>query len=103
MMWWPSSAPEAGPLAEVVDQLARQLDEGALPARIQAGRRYLVSAVNAPVFDARGDVVLILAVLGLPGVLTGREVNAVGHRVMKATTALTSAIGGPSASWRSPR
>jgi len=83
------------PLAELADQLARELDEGALPARIQATRRYLVSSVNAPVFDPDGRVVLILAVLGLPGVLTGREVNAVGQRVTRATTALTSAIGAP--------
>jgi DNA-binding IclR family transcriptional regulator len=95
------------PLAELVDELAPQLDEGALPARLEPARRYVVSSVNAPVFDSDGEVVLILAVLGLPGVLTGREVKAVGQRVMTSTTALTAAISPKepsiSSASRSPR
>jgi DNA-binding IclR family transcriptional regulator len=80
------------PLPELVEDLAGTLDDAALPARIEPGRRYLVSAVNAPVFDDAGAVVLVIAVLNLPGVLTGREVTAIGRRLVDATSRLTAAI-----------
>ncbi len=90
-----------GPLPEVVERLAHDLEarEDFLPAALRPSRRYVVSAINAPVFDHTGAPVLVLSLMGFASSLTGAAVMSVGARLVAVTTSLTAALrGGPSAS-----
>jgi DNA-binding IclR family transcriptional regulator len=61
---------------------------------LDPSRSYEVSMIAAPVFDATGDVVLALTVLGFPAALAAAEVVAHGERVRDAGLIVTKASGG---------
>jgi DNA-binding IclR family transcriptional regulator len=84
------------PLAQVVERLAGEAARGVevLPAALEAGRTYAVSAVNAPVFDHDGRAVLVLALVGFTEPVRGDVVEALGARVARAADAVTGAIHG---------
>jgi len=44
------------------------------------------------VFDPAGDVTLVLALNGFSTALTGREVDALGHRLVQAATTVSKAL-----------
>lgn len=79
-------------LAELADELVGRDDF--LGVELDAERPYLVGTVNAPVFDHQGRVTLLLSLSGFDGPLTGGEVEALGRRLVAATTALSAALGG---------
>jgi DNA-binding IclR family transcriptional regulator len=81
-------------LPEVVEQLARLLPPEVLPVELEEKRAYAVSAINAAVVDAEGAVVLIVSLMGVPGTLTGAEVDAAGSRLKTATSTVTEALAG---------
>ncbi|WP_027140771.1 helix-turn-helix domain-containing protein [Pseudofrankia saprophytica] len=70
-----------------------------LPATIDPAAGYRASAVNAPVFDAAGTVVVVLCLVcadghgGMP-VRPGAEILGLGERVRAAADALTAATHG---------
>jgi DNA-binding IclR family transcriptional regulator len=81
-------------LPEVVERLARVLTPDVLPVELVVEQPYAVSAINAPVVDATGSVVLVVSLMGFPGPLTGEEVTRVGDRLHDATTTVSVALSG---------
>jgi DNA-binding IclR family transcriptional regulator len=84
-------------LGNLVDELARELTwrDDVLPLQFDTEREYVVSAVNAPVFNHAGQVTLVLSLTGFAAPLSGRQVMSVGRRLVEATKALTAAVSGP--------
>jgi DNA-binding IclR family transcriptional regulator len=78
----------------------------ALPATIEPGGTYRATTVNAPVFDARGDVVVVLAAICASDqhhapVRTGAEIVELGERVRVAGETVTALTQGRlPATWR---
>ena len=64
------------------------------PVHIDGRRRYQVGTMSAPVFDAAGEVALVLALRGFAEPLSGAEVHAVGERLVAAADHVTEASGG---------
>ena len=85
------------PSPEVVEQLARLLPPDVLPLELTATQSYAVSAINAAVVDPSGMVVLIVSLMGFPGLLTGAEVEVAGGRLQSATAMVTAALAGSNA------
>jgi DNA-binding IclR family transcriptional regulator len=83
---------------EVVGELARRLTPEVLPAALEAHHSYPVGAVNAPVVDGQGSVVLIVSLMGFPGLLTGTELQAIGARLAQATADVSVALAGATGS-----
>jgi DNA-binding IclR family transcriptional regulator len=88
-------APEPGArvsqlLAELADELVGRDDF--LGVDLDPDGSYLVGTVNAPVFDPAGDVTLVLSLNGFSAALTGREVDALGHRLVQAATTVSKAL-----------
>jgi DNA-binding IclR family transcriptional regulator len=81
-------------MPEVVERLASVLTPDVVPVELSDELPYSVSAINAPVIDAEGSVVLIVSLMGFPGVLTGAEVAHVGARLDEATTTVSAALSG---------
>jgi DNA-binding IclR family transcriptional regulator len=81
-------------LPEVVERLASVLTPDVLPVALASDVPYSVSAINAPIVDAEGSVVLIVSLMGFPGVLTGAEVAEVGDRLHRATATVSAALSG---------
>jgi DNA-binding IclR family transcriptional regulator len=77
-------------LAELADELVERDDF--LGVDLEPDRSYLVGTVNAPVFDPEGNVTLVLALNGFGAPLTGREVEALAHRLVLATTTVSKAL-----------
>jgi DNA-binding IclR family transcriptional regulator len=77
-------------LAELADELVERDDF--LGIDLEPDGAYLVGTVNAPVFDPGGNVNLVLALNGFSAALTGREVEALGHRLVQATTTVSKAL-----------
>ena len=50
--------------------------------------------MSAPVFDASGEVALLLALRGFAEPVTGAEVAGVGARLVDAADSVTDASGG---------
>jgi DNA-binding IclR family transcriptional regulator len=82
--------------AEVLDQLVDELagEPGFLLGEIDPERRYAVSTIGAPVFDARGDVSLCVTAFGFTAAMTGRELELRGRRLRSVTAELTRKLGG---------
>lgn len=78
----------------------------ALPATIDLAGTYRATTVSAPVFDARGEVVVVLAAICASDqhyapVRTGAEVIDLGERVRAAAETLTASTQGrPPARWQ---
>jgi DNA-binding IclR family transcriptional regulator len=77
-------------LAELADELVGRDDF--LGVDLDPDESYLVGTVNAPVFDPAGNVTLVLALNGFSSALTGREVDALGHRLVQAATTVSKAL-----------
>ncbi len=63
------------------------------PESIDPDAEYTVRLISAPVCDARGEVVLLLTLWGLPAPLTGQQISAHAERLKAAATQVSSAIG----------
>ncbi|MPY92516.1 MAG: helix-turn-helix domain-containing protein [Acidimicrobiia bacterium] len=88
-----------GPLAdgrrveEVLSELAALADEERyLPTDLLDDAVYRLNDVNAPMFGADGSVVLVITLSGFTTPQTGRQVRAVGERLVRATTELNRAL-----------
>ena len=69
---------EGASLPEVVERLARVLTPEVLPLELDDTHPYWVSAINAPVVDSAGDVVLVVSLMGFAADLSGVEIEHVG-------------------------
>lgn len=63
-----------------------------LAAQLEPDVAYAPSTIEAPVFDADGAVALGLVLVGLPRTMTGAEIEAMGTRLLDATTALSATL-----------
>jgi DNA-binding IclR family transcriptional regulator len=88
--------PGAARLRSLLDELVGEVGgpEGFHPTHIEPGRTYQVGTMSAPVFDPAGEVVLLLALRGLPEELAGVEVQHLGRRLVEAADEVTAASGG---------
>lgn len=75
----------------LVDELGH---EEYLLIDLDPGRSYRVNHLGAPVFDASGQVAILLVLLGFRGTLSGAEVPALAERLMEAAATVTSSIHG---------
>ena len=64
------------------------------PVQLDPDATYQVGTMSAPVFGPVGDVVLVLAVRGLPERVTGSEVQRLGVDRVTAANEVTEASGG---------
>src|SRR5215211_4705039 len=65
-----------------------------LAVAVADDRPHRMNHISAPVFDATGEVVYAFMMLGPSYDLTGREITALGKRVLTATRDATDRIGG---------
>jgi len=81
---------------ELLDRIARELatQDDYLVAAIDPSRDYTIVTMSAPVFDADGNVPLLLSVWGFPSRVRGDDVDRIGRRLAAATTALSRAVTG---------
>jgi len=88
--------PAAARLRSLLDEIVGELGglERFHPVGISPDASYQVGTMSAPVFDADGDVVLVLAVRGLPERVTGAEVERLGRELVAAADEVTQASGG---------
>lgn len=98
----PDAAVSGTTIGEMVDRLVDELGqveqlEDVLPLVLEADHEYLVSSLSAPVFDHAGRVVLILSLLGIPGLLAGSDIERIGHQLAGATEAISAAPPAPTA------
>jgi DNA-binding IclR family transcriptional regulator len=91
-----TSDPAAERVRALLDEVVGEVGgpEGFHPVTIDRRRSYQVGTMSAPVFDARAEVTLLLAVRGLPEQVSGREVERIGRRLVAAGDEVTSASGG---------
>ena len=68
-----------------------------LPTDVTADQTYELAFVAAPVFDARGRVSLVLAMMGFPGAVAGHEVQRIGDELRIAALNVTRFVGGAAA------
>ncbi|MBL7498834.1 helix-turn-helix domain-containing protein [Frankia sp. CNm7] len=100
-------AEQAATLRRVIGEIGGMFDlADTLPATIDPAAGYRASAVNAPVFDSDGTVVVILCLVcaagdGMPA-RAGAEILALGERVRRAADALTAATHGRPPASRQP-
>jgi hypothetical protein len=93
-------AEQAAALRRVMAEIGRAFALGdTLPAAVDPAAEYRVSAINAPVFDANGSVVLVLCLVrgyhgGHPPAVSGADVLALGERVRAASATVTAAVFG---------
>jgi DNA-binding IclR family transcriptional regulator len=85
-----AAAPSSAALQANVGTLVEDLGRRRYHVRELADdERYDVSMIAAPVFDAAGEVLLALTLIGFSPSLTGREVAAVGAQVRDAALVVT--------------
>jgi DNA-binding IclR family transcriptional regulator len=86
----------AARLRSVLDELVGEVGgpEGFHPVHLDPERSYQVGTMSAPVFDAAGEVSLLLALRGLPEELSGNQVDRLGRRLVEAADEVTDASGG---------
>jgi DNA-binding IclR family transcriptional regulator len=88
--------PARGRLRSLLDEIVGEL--GGLgwfhPVELDPDATYQVGTMSAPVFGPAGDVVLVLAVRGLPERVTGSEVQRLGLDLVTAADEVTEASGG---------
>lgn len=77
-------------LRDLVEGLGTQYMQGELDPE----EPYDVRFVSAPVFDATGQVILVLRLFGLPPGTDGRTVSALRDKVMAAAERITVAVAG---------
>jgi DNA-binding IclR family transcriptional regulator len=65
-----------------------------LPAALDDQSVLRFSQISAPVFDVHGGVAAVISLSGLTYDVTGEHVNALGRRIVEATTAATRHTGG---------
>jgi hypothetical protein len=84
--------PGAG-MTELLLELAAALAarEDYLVVDLDPAGTYLLSTINAPVFEAR-ELTLLLSLNGFSTPLSGEQVTALGARVMAACAAITQAL-----------
>lgn len=63
-------------------------------AELLPEKQYRVRNISAPVFDASGDVVLMLTLIGLPKVIELSDIERHRDRLLAATGCITAALGG---------
>src|SRR5579871_2141886 len=86
--------PETLRLPDLIEHLAQSLPPQVLAIELDPRQSYVVSAINAPVIDARGQPVLILTLMGFPGPLRGNEIVTAGERLTAATATVSRALRG---------
>jgi len=88
--------PGAVRLRSLLDELVGEVGgpEGFHPIHIEPDRTYQVGTMSAPIFDHSTDVVLLLALRGLPDQLSGRAVEEIGRALVEAADEVTRASGG---------
>lgn len=88
--------PAAARVRALLDDLVGEVGgpEGFHPVHLDRRRRYQVGTMSAPVFDAAGEVALLLALRSFAEPLTGAEVHAIGGRLVEAADGVTEASGG---------
>lgn len=84
--------------ADVRDDVGALVDELGheeyLLIEFDPGRSYRVNHLGAPVFDASGEVAILLVLLGFRGTLSAAEVAALGERLKAAAAIVTDSIHG---------
>lgn len=75
----------------LVDELGH---EDYLLIDLDPDRSYRVNHVGAPVFDASGEVAILLVLLGFRGTLSATDVAALGDRLKAAAAVVTDSIHG---------
>jgi DNA-binding IclR family transcriptional regulator len=85
------------PTRELLERLAGDLAQGEeyLAAELDDRPDLRVTAINAPVRDHTGQVVLVLSLNGVAVPLPASAVERVGARLVEAATALSRALGAP--------
>ncbi len=85
-----------GQLAEpdIVDLVRRLADEDYQLLDLDAGAKYWLSHLAAPIFDATGRVVLALTIVGFARPLDAEEICQLGRRLRAAADAVTAAVHG---------
>ena len=76
-------------LVDLADQLAGRDDF--LPVDLDPARSYLVSTMNAPVFQD-GEVTLLLSLNGFSSPLSGEQIAAIGARLVSACETVTASL-----------
>ena len=66
-----------------------------LEYEIDPARQYLLTFLNAPVFDERQDVAFTLGLMGFTGSFSGAEVEHMGRRLREACDRITNFAGRP--------
>lgn len=61
---------------------------------LEPGREYMLAGVMAPVFDARGQVTLVLSLMGLNRPAPAADVERMGRRLREACDRITTFMGG---------
>lgn len=93
-----SAADVTSPSAESVDELTAATADldlaGYEPAELARDKQYDVRVLSAPVFDAQGELVLLLSLYRAPRGLSGPEVEDMGRRLAETASAVTGATGG---------
>ena len=85
------------PTREVLERLAGDLahDDEYLATDLDHAAELRVTAVNAPVRDHTGDVVLVLSLHGFPAPLAASAVERLGTRLATACAELAGSLGAP--------
>ncbi len=92
----PGPDPSSQRLRSLLDALIGEVGgpEGFHPVSIEPVARYQIGTMSAPVFDHRGEVVLLLAVRGPVEEVDGRTVDGYGRRLVEAADEVTDLSGG---------
>jgi DNA-binding IclR family transcriptional regulator len=100
------AASDDPPTRELLERLAGDLAQGEeyLAAELDARAELRVTAINAPVRDHTGQVVLVLSLNGMAAPIPAAEVERLGARLVDAAAELSHALGAPTGSgvpgWR---
>jgi DNA-binding IclR family transcriptional regulator len=90
-------AGDGPPTRELLERLAGDLAQGEeyLATELDDRTDLRVTAINAPVHDHTGQVVLVLSLNGFAAPLSAATVEGVGVRLVAATRDLSQALGAP--------
>jgi DNA-binding IclR family transcriptional regulator len=85
------------PTRELLERLAGDLAQGEeyLAAELDDRVDLRVTAINAPVRDHTGQVVLVLSLSGIAAPLPAAQVERLGTRLVESATELSQALGAP--------
>jgi len=61
---------------------------------LEPDREYPLMSVLSPVFDASGEVLFVLAVIGFARNQTGHEIEAIGRRLRQACDRISASVAG---------